>query len=124
MGTLGRCRAAHFWSEIDGFGDDTIRGSMKKNRWKEIAANLTFATRDASSGWDKIKWLDEMLRKKCREACGITQNCTVDESMIKCRSRACPWVQYMPKKPIKWGARITHTLSLTRPPALLTSYSN
>ena len=25
MGTLGRCRSAHFWSGVDGFGDETIK---------------------------------------------------------------------------------------------------
>ena len=61
MGTLGRCRAAHFWSNVDGFGDETIKGSMKKNRWKQIASNLSFAPRGTPPGWGKIKWFDEYL---------------------------------------------------------------
>lgn len=107
MGTLGRARAAHYWSKVDGFGDATISSSMKKNRYAEIAANLSFAPRGTTNSWDKIGWLDAMLRQKCREACGITRECAVDESMIKCLSKMCPWIQYMPKKPIKWG--IIHT---------------
>lgn len=57
---------------------------------------------------------------------GITQHVAIDESMIKMLSKFCPWLQYMPKKPIKWGAycsspchpytythATTHTQSLT-----------
>ena len=90
MGTLGRCRAAHYWSNRKGFGDDSIKDSMKKNRWKQIASNLTFAPRGTSGGWDKIKWLDDFLREMCRLACGITQNCAVDESMFTQANTAKP----------------------------------
>ena len=124
MGTLGRCRAAHFWSNVDGFGDETIKGSMKKNRWKQIASNLSFAPRGAPPGWGEIKWLDEFLRRKCREACGITQNCSVDESMFKCLCKMCPWIQFMPNKPIKWGKYYSfppsHTHNVTKPKPLST----
>ena len=32
IGCLGRSRAAHYWSEVPGFGDDTIRSAMTLNR--------------------------------------------------------------------------------------------
>ena len=103
MGTLGRNRMAHYWSKEDGFGDDKIRSCMTKNRYAEIAAMLSFAPRGARGGWNKISWLDDVMRNKCRKACGITQKFVVDESMMKCLSQFCPWIQYMPKKPIKRG---------------------
>ena len=112
MGVLGRARASHYWSKSDDFGSTTIGCSMKKNRYNQIAANLSFAPRGAAKGWEKIKWLDELLRKKCREACGIARECAVDESMIKCLCKHCPWLSFMPNKPIKWGINLSHTLSM------------
>ena len=103
MGTLGRARASHYWSKDGDFGNDVIKASMKENRYAAITANLSFAPRGTASGWPKISWLDGVLRSRCRAACGITQHATVDESMIKMLSKFCPWLQYMPKKPIKWG---------------------
>ena len=103
MGTLGRCRAAHYWSSVDGFGDGAIKATMKKNRYNEITGNLAFAPRGTPGGWAKIGWLDEWLRKRCQEGCGITGRCAVDETMIKSLCKLCPWIQYMPKKPIQWG---------------------
>lgn len=103
MGTLGRARAGHYWCDVDGLHDGIIGSSMRKNRYNAITANLSFAPRGSPSGWAKISWLDSILRKACRAATGITQHIAVDESMIKCLSKFCPWVQYMPKKPIKRG---------------------
>ena len=110
MGTLGRARAGHYWSDTDGLFDSTIKSSMYKNRYNAIAANLSFAPRGAPSGWAKISWLDGMLQKACRNASGITQHVAVDESMIKILSKLCPWIQFMPKKPIKRG---THTFNIS-----------
>ena len=103
MGTLGRARASHYWCRVDGLHDETIGSTMLKNRYNAITSNLSFAPRGTGSGWAKISWLDGVLRKACRAACGITQHVAVDESMIKCLSKYCPWLQYMPKKPIKRG---------------------
>ena len=103
MGCLGRARASHYWSEEDGFGDATIKSFMTENRYVEITANLSFASRGTDGGWAKIEWLDGVLRRACRDAIGLTQCFAVDESMIKCLSRYCPWIQYMPRKPIKRG---------------------
>ena len=108
MGTLGRNRMAHYWSKEDGFGDDKIRSCMTKNRYAEIASMLSFAPRGARGGWNKISWLDDVMRNKCRKACGITQKFVVDESMMKCLSQFCPWIQYMSKKPIKRGDTYVH----------------
>ena len=103
MGTIGRSRASHYWSTDDDFGNEIIRSSMHKNRYNAIAANLSYAPRGAPGGWGKIQWLDGVMRIKCRTACGITQYVAIDESMIKCLSKYCPWLQYMPRKPIKRG---------------------
>lgn len=103
MGTLGRPRASHYWSQDEDFGNNIIKASMKENRYAAITANLSFAPRGTACGWAKISWLDELLRDLCRVACGITAHAAVDESMIKMLSKYCPWLQYMPKKPIKWG---------------------
>ena len=104
LGTLGRSRVAHLWSKRDGFGDETISSTMKKSRYQQIAANLSFAPRGSEGSWAKIGWLDSVLLAACRVAVGITQHFTVDESMIKTLSKYCRWICYMPKKPIKRGA--------------------
>ena len=103
LGTLGRSRVAHLWSQRDGFGDDTIRATMIKSRYQQIAANLSFAPRGSAGRWAKIEWLDAILLAACFAAVGITQQFTVDESMIKSLSKYCRWICYMPKKPIKRG---------------------
>ena len=103
MGTLGRPRAFHYWSTELDFANEVIRSSMKFDRYIAITANLCFAPRGTPSGWPKIKWLDDVLRAACRAATGITQHLTIVESMIKCLSKYCPWIQFMPKKPIKRG---------------------
>ena len=103
MGTLGSPRAAHYWSKDDDFGNNKIRSSMKEQRYVDITANLSFAPRGTAGGWAKIEWLDGVLQEACAAACGITQHIAIDESMIKCLSRWCSWIQYMPKKPIKRG---------------------
>ena len=103
MGSLGRARASHHWCREHDLYDADISSSMTKNRYNTITSNLSFAPRGTASGWAKIVWIDTTLREACRAATGITQHVAVDESMIKCLSRYCPWIQYMPKKPIKRG---------------------
>ena len=76
---------------------------MLHNRYVAITSNLSFAPRDTRTGWAKISWLDGVIRAACRCAVGITQHMAIDESMIKVLSKFCPWLQYMPKKPIKRG---------------------
>ena len=49
-----------------------IQNAMKENRYMSITANLSFAPRGAASGWEKIGWLDEVLRAACRAATGTT----------------------------------------------------
>ena len=103
MGTLGCARVSHCWSSHDDFGNAAIKACMTMNRYVAITANLSFAPRGTGSGWDKIAWLDKVIRAACRAATGVTQHVTIDESMIKCLSKFCSWIQYMPKKPIKRG---------------------
>ena len=76
---------------------------MVRSRYESITSNLSFAPRGTRPGWSKISWLDAIIRAACRAAVGFTQHMTIDESMIKVLSKYCPWLQYMPKKPIKRG---------------------
>ena len=103
MGTLGRARASHYWSNEEGFFDATIKSCMTEQRYADITSHLSFAPRGTAGGWAKLQWIDDVIKNACRLACGITQHAAIDESMIKCLSRYCPWIQYMPKKPIKRG---------------------
>ena len=106
MGAIGHNRVCHYWSERDGFGVKKIKAVMTHKRFGHIAAWLTFAPLGTASGWAKIAEVDEYLQRRCRMEASITQHMTVDESMIKVLSKLCPWIVYMPRKPIKLGIKV------------------
>ena len=112
MGAIGHKRVKHYWSKRKGFGVDGIRDCMTLKRFEQITAHLSFAPLNSDSGWAKISEVDEYLQARCILAMTITQMMTVDESMMKCLSKWCPWIVYMPRKPIKMGIKVhmhTHT---------------
>ena len=106
MGVLWRPRTKHYWSKRVGFSDPIIKSAMTSGRFQQIYANLSFAMPGTSSGYNKIRMVDEFLRERCMLAMWITQHFAVDESMIKNLSRYCSWRQYMARKPIKWGIKV------------------
>ena len=106
MGAIGHKRVNHYWSKRDGFGVDSIRNAMTFKRFSQITSNISFAPIGSSHGWSKIAEVDEYLQQRCRLAMSITQHFTIDESMLKCLSKYCPWIVYMPRKPIKMGIKV------------------
>ena len=109
MGAIGHKRVKHYWSKRKGFGVDGIRDSMNLKRFEQITAHLTFAPLNSDAGWAKISEVDEYLQARCLLAMTISQQLmTVDESMMKCLSKWCRWIVYMPRKPIKVHIH-THT---------------
>lgn len=106
MGAIGHKRVSHYWSKRDGFGVDSIRSVMTFKRFSHICSNLSFAPIGTESGWPKISEVDAYLQCRCFLAMCITQHMTIDESMLKCLSKYCPWIVYMPRKPIKMGIKV------------------
>ena len=106
MGAIGHKRVAHYWSKRDGFGVASIRNAMTFKRFSQIASMISFAPIGTESGWAKVAEVDAYLMERCRLAMNITQHMTIDESMLKCLSKYCPWIVYMPRKPIKMGIKV------------------
>ena len=107
MGAIGHKRIHHYWSKRDGFGVDSIRNVMTFKRFSHISSHLSFAPLGTESGWSKVSEVDAYLQSRCFLAMCITQHMTIDESMLKCLSRYCPWIVYMPRKPIKMGIKVS-----------------
>ena len=106
MGAIGHKRVCHYWNQRDGFVVESIRRAMTLPRFKQITANLSFAPLGTESGWAKISKVDAYIQSRCQLAMTITQFMTVDESMLMCLSHYCPWIVYMPRKPIKMGIKV------------------
>ena len=106
MGAIGHKSVCHYWNQRDGFVVEGIRRAMTLHRFKQITSNLSFAPLGTESGWVKISKVDAYIQRRCQLAMTITQHMTVDESMLKCLSRYCPWIVYMPRKPIKMGIKV------------------
>lgn len=53
----------------------------------------------------KIRELDDALQENCGSAWVLSKYLAIDESMMRCASRYCPILQYLPRKPVKWGIK-------------------
>lgn len=79
-----------------------------------VLANLSFMApgdeRAGEPGADdklrKIRELDKYLQGRTALAWVLDQFLAIDESMIRCNSRWCGFLQYMPRKPIKRGIKV------------------
>ena len=107
MGAIGHNRISHYWNKRDGFGVESIKKAMTGPRFANITAMISFAPLGTASGWAKFAEVDEYLQRRCQSAVTICKRMTVDESMIKGLSKLCPWIVYMPRKPIKMGVKVT-----------------
>ena len=107
MGAIGHKSVNHYWSKRDGFGVQSIKSAMTFKRFSHISSMLSFAPLGTTSGWAKIASVDAYLQLRCRLAMNISQHMTIDESMLKCLSKYCPWIVYMPRKPIKMGIKVS-----------------
>jgi hypothetical protein len=53
----------------------------------------------------KIRDVDTEVQENCRKAWYRGRYISIDESMIRCLSQFCSFLQFLPRKPIKWGIK-------------------
>ena len=111
MGVLNRKRTGHYWLPVDGFYCELIATAMKKERYFEILANLSFInpydeTSHRGDKLRKIRFVVNYLGDRAKKAFTLLQKFAIDETMIATNSRYCPYKQLMKCKPIKNGIKV------------------
>lgn len=80
-----------------------------RRSWRKVIAQLSFMDPMSEDFPDdplrKMRQLDTDLQKKCDSAWNALQHIALDEAMIRCLSKRCPILRYLPRKPIKWGIK-------------------
>ena len=90
--------------------EKNINETMARNKFQQVLRYIRFddnATRTQRRGSDKfaaIRELWESVMLNCQKAFFPHANVTIDEQLFPCRSR-CPFIQYMPQKPAKFGIK-------------------
>ena len=111
MGPAGkRRRTNHYWSNLNGLRDDDIKAAMKLQRFLDIYAQLSFMMPNDETSYlgdklRKIRWVNDYLAERVEAAWVLFQYLAIDESMMKATTRWCPFLQHMPRKPIKLGIK-------------------
>ena len=105
----GRGEPLHaFWSQD--YGRDLFRQSMTRTRYKEILRHIRFddkATRSARKDKDKFCLIRDVWKSfltQCQTHFHPSCYLTVDEQLFPTKAR-CPFTQYMPNKPGKFGIK-------------------
>ena len=68
-----------------------------------LAAYVRDKNRPSYDIMGQVRWLINVIRKKCMEAWNVGQFAIVEKMMIRYKSTYCLACQYMPQKPQKWG---------------------
>lgn len=90
------------------YGPELIRGTMSRERFKSIMRYLRFdikETRPERLLTDKFAMAREIWDKfihNCRSCYEPGENITIDEQLFPSKTR-CPFTQFLPKKPDKFG---------------------
>ena len=100
MGAYPRQRMRMYWSEEDAeLRLPSVADVMTRNRYEAILSHLSFAVvGDMTHAGDKLaklREIDTLLLKRCREAWNIEQHFTMDESRVKLSSKCCPFTWLM-----------------------------
>lgn len=93
------------WSEEN--GRHIFRATMSLKRFKELSRVLRFDDRNRRRKSDKLAPIQDLWNKWVDILPNLYnpgENVTVDEQLIGFRGR-CPFRQYMPKKPSKYGIK-------------------
>jgi hypothetical protein len=83
------------------------RATMSLQRFKHLLQFIRFddrETRDKSDRLGPIRYIFELFVKQLPKHFVPGENLTVDEQLVPFRGRCC-FVQYMPKKPAKYGLK-------------------
>ena len=112
--TAGHLKSNHqncevLWNET--YGPPLFRATMGKNRFKSLLRYIRFdnkSTRSARRQKDKLAPIREIwdkVNENLRKHYLPGENITVDEQLVPFRGR-CPFRQYLPSKPDKYGMKI------------------
>ena len=104
---LSHCRS--HWSTKFPFYNDTIRSIMSGRRFELLMSylhldDITQQPTRSSPLYDKLYKVRPLLDKIVDSFKSPHQHISVDETMIGFKGRL-GWIQYMPKKPTKWGIK-------------------
>ena len=97
-----------FWE--NSYGRRIFGETMARNKFQLVLRYIRFdekATQTQRRGSDKfaaIRELWERVMLNCQNAFFPHANVTIDKQLFPCRSR-CPFIQYMPQKPAKFGIK-------------------
>lgn len=95
----------------DGTGVEIFRSTMSSTRFYFLMRCLRFddiQTRQSRKEFDKLAPIREFFEKfveNCQKSYNVGEYVTIDEKLEPFRGR-CPFRQYMPKKPSKYGVKI------------------
>lgn len=102
------------WTEMYGLRDPVIADVMNRDAFaqaqqfvvfQDYSAPPTSAANKADKYW-KVRKLLNQVALSSQQLWTLGVNITIDESMIRCKSRFVTWKQYMPLKPIKHGIKV------------------
>lgn len=113
LSSVKKVNHTHFlelWT-ADGTGMDIFRACMSYKRFLIILRVIRFDdkfTRDERKQTDKLAAIRHLLDafvRNCKSAYCLGEFITIDEMLVAFRGRCC-FIQYMPKKPAKYGVKI------------------
>lgn len=101
-----------YWSE-DETNQPFVSNMLTRNRFQEISKNLHLADNTLNPargqpGHDplaRIRPMLDMIQETWPANYDPGSNMCVDEAMVKFKGR-CPFLQYLPAKPTKWGIKV------------------
>lgn len=99
----------NFWHPF--YGSSFFQATMGLTRFEQLLRFIRFddkATRSARRKVDKlcpIRTIWEKVNENFKKYYIPSQNLTIDEQLMPCRCR-CSFIQFMPKKPDKYGIKI------------------
>ncbi|CAF0957692.1 unnamed protein product [Brachionus calyciflorus] len=100
-------RIRDYWSRNSYLKNEKLSSVFTRNRFQFILSALRI-NNDPARRKDKLKKIRpiiDFLKRKFREKCTVSNNLSIDESMIKFKGRSS-MKQYLPNKPIKRGFKV------------------
>ncbi|KAL5515955.1 hypothetical protein EMCRGX_G001209 [Ephydatia muelleri] len=107
MGLVGLPTQRSYWSSQWPFRNENISSIMSSRRFELLLKFFHISSPPDQPSPDKLQKIRPLLDtvvKNFKAAYVPAQNLSIDESMISFKGRLS-WVQYMPKKPHKWGMK-------------------
>lgn len=98
-----------YGSPLRAAADGGARAPFIVSRFLQLISQLSFMEPDDTSypqdKLRKIRDVDTEVQGNCASAWYRGRYISIDESMIRCLSQFCSFLQFLPRKPIKWGIK-------------------